>query len=92
MVTVLTAMAVCTVIVVATASRTGADVVTGVVAVAVGVCFVGVAALAVARRPDHWSGPADRITLARTVLGGGVATLVTLDALSAAGLGPSWAI
>jgi phosphatidylglycerophosphate synthase len=56
-----------------------------------GTLLVGVAALGVARRPDGWSGPADRVTLLRTVLGGGVVTLVALDVLEG-DLGPSWPV
>ncbi|ROP42783.1 CDP-alcohol phosphatidyltransferase family protein [Pseudokineococcus lusitanus] len=62
-----------------------------VAAAVVGSALVGVAALAVARRADGWSGPADRVTLLRTVLGGGVATLVVVDLLHG-DLGPSWAV
>ncbi|WP_222710999.1 CDP-alcohol phosphatidyltransferase family protein [Quadrisphaera setariae] len=56
-----------------------------------GTLLVGVAALGVARRRDGWSGPADRVTLLRTVLGGGVATLVALDLLRGE-LGSSWPV
>ncbi|WP_380175981.1 CDP-alcohol phosphatidyltransferase family protein [Kineococcus sp. DHX-1] len=55
-------------------------------AVAAGVALVAGAAVAVARRRDRWCGPADRVTLARTVLVGGCATVAVL-ALSGV-LGP----
>jgi phosphatidylglycerophosphate synthase len=49
----------------------------GAAAVA-GVALVACAALAVAVRRDRWCGPADRVTLARTVLVGGCATVAVL--------------
>jgi phosphatidylglycerophosphate synthase len=42
---------------------------------AVGVALVAVAGAAVMSRTDRWSGPADRVTLGRTVLIGGCAAL-----------------
>jgi phosphatidylglycerophosphate synthase len=50
-------------------------------AVVTGVALVGAASVAVGSRADRWSGPADRVTLGRTVLIGGCAT-VTVLALS----------
>ncbi len=47
-------------------------------AVIAGIGVVAGAALAVGSRADRWSGPADRVTLARTVLIGGCATVVVL--------------
>lgn len=48
------------------------------VAVVTGVAFVGAAGALVVRRRPRWSGPADRVTLGRTVLAGGCATVVVL--------------
>lgn len=50
-------------------------------AVLAGVGLVGAAAVAVGSRRDRWSGPADRVTLGRTVLAGGCATVVVLALL-----------
>ncbi|MEJ5913742.1 CDP-alcohol phosphatidyltransferase family protein [Pseudokineococcus sp. 1T1Z-3] len=50
----------------------------------VGVALVGAAAVAVGVRADRRSSPADRVTLARTVLVGGTATLVVLALLGEA--------
>ncbi|WP_339573766.1 CDP-alcohol phosphatidyltransferase family protein [Pseudokineococcus basanitobsidens] len=56
----------------------GTAVARGTTAVLVGVAVVAVAAVAVGSRRDRWSGPADRVTLARTVLVGGCAGVVVL--------------
>lgn len=44
-----------------------------------GIGLVACAAVAVGSRRDRWSGPADRVTLARTVLVGGCATVAVLS-------------
>lgn len=63
------------------AAYAGMAVARGATAVLVGVGLVGVAAVAVGSRRDRWSGPADRVTLGRTVLVGGCATVVVLALL-----------
>lgn len=57
-------------------------------AVAAGVALVAGAAVAVAVRRDRWCGPADRVTLARTVLVGGCATVAVLASSGAVGPRP----
>jgi len=61
-------------------------------AVIAGVGLVAGAAIAVGSRRDRWSGPADRVTLARTVLVGGCATLAVLALVGAIGPRPWWLV
>ena len=55
-----------------------------------GIGVVLAAAVAVASRRDRWSGPADRVTLARTVLVGGCATTAVLVLVSTLPPRPWW--
>ncbi|MEZ0493168.1 CDP-alcohol phosphatidyltransferase family protein [Kineococcus sp. TBRC 1896] len=62
----------------------------GTAAVA-GVALVACAAVAVASRRDRWCGPADRVTLVRTVLVGGCATVAVLALAGVTGPRP-WSL
>ncbi|WP_432499477.1 CDP-alcohol phosphatidyltransferase family protein [Kineococcus gynurae] len=61
-------------------------------AIATGVGVVGVAAAALLTRPGRRVGPADRVTLARTVLVGGCATITVLTLTGGMGPRPWWLI
>ncbi|MEZ0163481.1 CDP-alcohol phosphatidyltransferase family protein [Kineococcus sp. LSe6-4] len=56
-----------------------------------GTALVGCAAVAVVARRDRWCGPADRVTLARTVLVGGCATVAVLALTGVTGPRP-WSL
>jgi phosphatidylglycerophosphate synthase len=55
----------------------------GALGAVAGLAVVTIAGASVVRRPARWSGPADRVTLARTVLIGGCATLAVAVATGA---------
>lgn len=57
-----------------------------------GIGLVACAAVAVGSRRDRWSGPADRVTLARTVLVGGCATVAVLALTGVVGPRPWWLV
>ena len=57
--------------------------VSGALGVVAGLAVVAIAGASVVRRPARWSGPADRVTLARTVLIGGCVTLAVAVATGA---------
>ncbi|MFD0481364.1 CDP-alcohol phosphatidyltransferase family protein [Kineococcus sp. GCM10028916] len=57
-----------------------------------GIGLVACAAVAVGSRRDRWSGPADRVTLARTVLVGGCATVTVLALTGVVGPRPWWLV
>lgn len=61
-------------------------------AVVAGVGLVAMACMAVASRADRWSGPADRVTLGRTVLIGGCATVVVLALAGPLPARPWWLV
>lgn len=57
-----------------------------------GIGLVACAAVAVGSRRDGWSGPADRVTPARTVLVGGCATVAVLALTGVVGPRPWWLV
>jgi phosphatidylglycerophosphate synthase len=62
----------------------------GVAAAAAGIAVVVAAGITVMSRTGRWSGPADRVTLARTVLIGGCATIAVLILDGALSARPLW--
>jgi phosphatidylglycerophosphate synthase len=75
---------------VAAAGPAAASVPVGPLAALAGIAVVAAAGLAVATRSGRWSGPADRVTLARTVLIGGCATLAVLVLTGTVAARPWW--
>ncbi|PRY18136.1 CDP-alcohol phosphatidyltransferase family protein [Kineococcus rhizosphaerae] len=85
------ALGVSVLVCVALASYAGLALAQGAAAIA-GVGLVACAAVAVASRRDRWSGPADRVTLARTVLVGGCATVAVMSLGGLLGPRPWWLV
>lgn len=85
------ALTVSVVVCVELASYAGIALATGAATIA-GVGLVACAAVAVGSRRDRWSGPADRVTLARTVLVGGCATVAVLALTGFVGPRPWWLV
>ena len=85
------ALAVSVLVCAALASCAGTALRHGAVAIA-GIGLVACAAVAVGSRRDRWSGPADRVTQARTVLVGGGATVAGPALSGVVGPRPWWLV